>query len=269
MDPIAPLTNPSDVLDTTAKFFRLLEREGVEWAHYRLPIDSKEARSNLAEYLKRGCPDLTEDAALAAMPTAIPPQWERARAIMGTNMFGLEEAIRHFGVRPQQQELEALVTIPFSEEVLTACRETHILVAVFPFSILVIRNKVAKKKLFWKTDWYNNQAFAKERGEVGWHLVRKIPVENSTSKTWPEQQALLTETEETPKARIMVYTIIGHFLATGERLFERIYVRCSDLDSDGLRVCVGCFDADGLLVVYHWFDDRDDCIGVASARKPA
>ncbi|MEK7150715.1 MAG: hypothetical protein AAB783_00750 [Patescibacteria group bacterium] len=266
MESIATL-NPSDVLDTTAKFFRLLEREGVEWTHYRLPIDSKEARGNLAEYLKRGCPDLTADPVPVAMPTAIPPQWERARAIMGTNMFGLEEAIRHFGVRPSQQELEALVTIPFSEEVLTACRETHVLVVIFPFSILEIRSKVARK-LFWKTDWYNNQAFAKEHGEVGWHLIRKTPIDNSTSKTWPEQQALLVETEETPKARVMVYTIIGHFLATGERLFERIYVRCVDLDSDGSRVYVGSFDAGGLYVDdIVWDGHRYGGIGVASARK--
>ena len=46
----------------------------------------------------------------------------------------------------------------------------------------------------------------------------------------------------------MVYTIIGHYLATGERLFEHIYVRTSSVDSGGRRVGVGRFDSRGLDV---------------------
>ncbi len=41
---------------------------------------------------------------------------------------------------------------------------------------------------------------------------------------------------------------MGHFLATSERLFEEIHVRCSDIDSKGGRVTVGNFDAEGLCV---------------------
>jgi len=58
-----------------------------------------------------------------------------------------------------------------------------------------------------------------------------------------------------------------HFLATGERLFEKIYVRCSDVDSDGDRVLVGLFDSGGLYVYYRWVDRRGGYVGVASARK--
>ena len=65
----------------------------------------------------------------------------------------------------------------------------------------------------------------------------------------------------------MVYTIIGHFLATGERLFEDIYVRCSDVDSVGYRVVVGGFGSNGLGVDGHWDDCRGGGVGVASARK--
>ncbi len=52
--PIATL-NPSNVLDTVAKLFRVLEKEGVEWPHYQRPINFRVARQNLAEYLKFGC----------------------------------------------------------------------------------------------------------------------------------------------------------------------------------------------------------------------
>ena len=175
---------------------------------------------------------------------------KRTREIMGRNFFGVEEAITHFGVNPSKQQTAYLAEVPFSEEVLVSCKDTHILVAVFPLSILDVRGKVDKKLFYSHEDaWYNKQAFAKEKGEIGWQLVRKTPVENSINKTWNDQQALLSKDDETPKAGCLVYTIIGHFLATGERLFESIYVRCSDLDSDGYRVVVGYFDADGLFVI--------------------
>ncbi|MEK7193431.1 MAG: hypothetical protein AAB652_01435 [Patescibacteria group bacterium] len=194
---------------------------------------------------------------------------KRAREIMGRNMFGVEEAITHFGVTPSRQQIAGLSEIPWSVATLERAKETHVLVAVFPLSILEIRGKVATQasRLFYDQDWYNKQAFAKEKDETEWKLVRKTPVANSTSKTWPEQQALLATNEETPTARVMVYTIIGHFLATGERLFKKIYVRCSDVGSDGYRVRVGHFDSDGLHVAYLWVGFRNDDIGVSAARK--
>ena len=151
---------------------------------------------------------------------------------------------------------------------LTACKDTHVLVAVFPLTILEVRGKV-ERKLFYSHDdaWYNTQAFANEKAGMGWHLIRKIPVENSLSKNWKEQQALLSKDEETPKASVLVYTIIGHFLANGERLFEKVYVRTSSLDSGGDRVFVGDFWSGGLIVSNWDDDDRDDDIGVSAGRK--
>lgn len=192
-----------------------------------------------------------------------------AREIMGKNYFGIEEAIKHFGVNPTKQQLAYLAEVPFSEETLVASKDTHVLVAVFPLSLLDVRG-IAKKSaqtLFYNQDWYDKQAFAKNKSEVGWQLVRKVPVANSTSKTWNDQQALLSKDEETPTARIVVYTMIGHFLATGERLFENLYVRCVDLDSDGYRVYVGHFGANGLYVDRWVDDDRVGDFGVSSVRK--
>jgi hypothetical protein len=194
---------------------------------------------------------------------------KKAREIMGTNMFGIEDAIKHFGVNPSKAQLAALGEVPFSEETLEACKATHVLVAVFPMSILDIRAKVKGElwQAFYDQSWYNKEAFAKDRGEIGWHLIRKTPVENSTNKTWNDQQVLLGKDDETPKAQVMVYTIIGHYKATNERLFEKVWVRCSDLTSDGARVHVGHFGAKGLYVSYYWDGDRDDDLGLASARK--
>ena len=192
---------------------------------------------------------------------------KRAREIMDTNMFGVEEAIQHFGVNPSKQQLAVLAEVPFSEAVLEQCKETHILVAVFPMSILDIRGKVAKQSLFYEQDWYNKEAFAKGGGVTEWQLVRKTPVENSTGRNLDEQQALLSDNEETPSSRVMIYTIIGHFKATGERLSENIWVRCSDLVSDGYRVYVGCFDQYGLGIAHDWVNGRYDRLGLTSSLK--
>lgn len=193
-----------------------------------------------------------------------------AREIMSKNFFGIEEAIKHFGVNATKQQLAYLSEVPFSEEVLTSCKDTHILVAVFPLSILDIRGIVKKQSdqtLFYSQDWYDKEAFAKDKGEVGWQLVRKEPIVNSTSKTWNDQQALLSKDEEMPTARIVVYAMIGHFLATEERLFEKIYVRCVDLDPLGRSVGVGRFGSRGLDVSRWHDDDRHDNLGVSGARK--
>ncbi len=194
---------------------------------------------------------------------------KRAREIMGKNFFGVEEAIQHFKVNPSKQQLAALSEVPFTEAIFEECKNTHVLVAVFPLSILEIRGKVPdNQRLFNNQDSYNKEFFAKDNGEEAeWQLVLKTPINNSTNKNWDEQQALLAKNEETPTARVMVYTIIGHYLATGERLFENVYIRCSNVDSDGDRVYVGDFDSSGLRVDSYWDGLRDGYVGLASARK--
>ncbi len=198
--------------------------------------------------------------------SSLNPQWLRAREIMGKNFFGIEEAIQYFGVKPTRQQTLALSEIPFSKDVLQKAKDTHILVAVFPLSILEIRKKV-DSELFYDQSWYDKESFAEECGEVSWQLVRKTPVDNSISKGWKEQLSLVGEDDEVPSARVMVYTIIGHYLATGERLFEHIYVRTSSVDSGGDRVDVGGFGSSGLLVSNFWDGYRCGGIGVSSARK--
>lgn len=192
-----------------------------------------------------------------------------AAKIMGKNFFGPADAVGHFGLNPTQGQLAMLATVPFTEKELREKKDTHILVAIFPLSILEIREKVvAKGNVFYGQSWYNrSQAFAENKGEVGWKLVRKTEVPNSISKTYTEQEALLSDKDEVSTAQVVVYTMVGHYLKSGERLFERIYVRTSDLASDGRRVDVGDFDGGG-LVVFGWLDGgRRSSLGLASARK--
>jgi hypothetical protein len=189
----------------------------------------------------------------------------RARDIMGRNMFGVEEASKHFGVNPSTQELAYLAAIPFSEDTLTACRYSHILIAVFPLSILDIRSRV-DRSLFSSTDFdiiksrdlyredilLNEQKFAKDHGTNGWYLVRKDSVPDSVGLSWSSQRRCLGINNKVPSARVLIYTIVGYYLSTGVRLFTALpHVRCSDRLSFGHGV-----------VVSNWMEG--DLIGVAS-----
>lgn len=191
---------------------------------------------------------------------------KRAKEIMGENYLGPEDAMKHFGVSFTDKELVQLREIPFTEAELEACKKTHILFAGYPLSILDIRNKA--KHLFYNQGWYDNQAFAKnEKVNLQWYLIRKDEVPSSTSKTWQQQQSLLTDNETTPRASEVIYMVMLYCLVIGKRLFGNMYVRCSDLGSGGRRVYVGYFDSGGLYV----FSGSGDCcggyLGLVAARK--
>ena len=229
--------------------------EKAEIAVDRINADPEVFAGRLATYALNG----------GVEPT---PIQQKARKIMGKNFFGVEEAIKYFGINPSRRQLAMLSEIPFPESVLEQCKDSHVLVAVFPISILEIRGKVERKLFYGHEDsWYNNQDFAKERGELGWQLICKTPVENSFSKNWEEQLALLPKEDEVPTAQQVTYTVIGHYLNTGERLFERTYVRTSSLDSYGSRVDLGHFDSDGLLVSSYSDHEHYSDLGLVSSRK--
>lgn len=247
---------PSQVLGRVNECVRRLLEAGLTFDVLQKPIDDPEARRRLVEFWNAGC-----DVPLSTSQV-------RAREIMWNNMFGVEDAIKHFGVSPTERDLATLSRIPFSEKTLKECRDTHILVAIFPLSILEIRDK-SKQKLFFSHEdaWYNERVFAKDKGRAEWQLVRKTPVPNSTSKNWQKQQDLLTNNEEVPNPRVMVYTTIGHFLATDERLFESDSARTSYALSDVDRILIGGFDSDGLRIFSYWDNYCGGSVGLSAARK--
>ena len=156
------------------------------------------------------------------------PSQKRAREIMGKNFFGVKEAINFFGVSPTKEQLVALAEIHSPETLFEQYKDTHILVAVFPLSIHKIRKAV---KCRGRGLFHYGAFFPSTHSDgcdgVGWRLVRKTPVDNSRRKSYDEQKTLLGSLEYVPSLQLMVYTIIGHFLSTGEWLFNRQNVRVS------------------------------------------
>lgn len=181
--------------------------------------------------------------------TSLNPQWLHAREIMGKNFFGVEEGMRYFGVNPLERKffldhLAVLAEIPFTEFELGRCKDTHILAAVFPSSILDLRGWVERGLFLDHEDaWYSALVFAKKREGSKWCLFPKTALSEVEESEWSPRAA--------------TYIIIGHFLATGERLYETTWARCFGY------IAVGHFGMGGLDFASNWPDDRNDMRRIA------
>jgi len=271
MDTIAPLANASDTLDTFAKYVRVMERAGVNFNQFTLPINSRTARRNLADFLKAGCPKLTIKADGTA-PSADMTCYKLASAVLGEDFISPEEVAKSRGgvVYTDDQLAQFGDTVP-SQEVLEWCRDNGYMVVAGPnrpMSMLEIRDIRSDYFYSQKGGWYAEQAFARsDKADTRWIMLRKKPVPESTSKNWNEQQTLLGNDEETPNVAEVVWCVTTYKAVRNIYLRSSIYVRTSSLVSDGSHVGIGLFDAEGLHV-NGWHDDnRCDDIGLASARK--
>jgi hypothetical protein len=182
---------------------------------------------------------------------------------MGKNFLGLKEVQKGFGIMPLADQY---ATVPFAEETIAQCKDTHVLVAGAALSVNDIR-RIAHSD-FYDTDWYDHESFASDKKvSVRWYLLRKEPVPESRSTTYDEQTALLWE-EEVPFACEVTYMVILYRLTHRECLLSDVCVRCQDKESGGVRVNVGNFDSEGFLLSYYWDDHRADRLGLASSVPP-
>lgn len=190
---------------------------------------------------------------------------KRAEEIMKGNFFGVPDAIEYFGIRPTEEQVKILSEIPFSEEILKECKDTHVLAAIFPLSIIKIIEG-AGSDLFYGDNCYDGEDFFGREGELEWRLISKIPVGIPSLRSYKKRIRPICDNGSEPTAQAMVYTIIGHYLKTGETLFENVYVRTSSTDSGGFRVYAGFFASGGLLVRCRW--NKEIVVPMLATRLP-
>lgn len=260
------------VLDTVAKFHRLLKKEGVTMEHISGPNNSVVKRRNLAEYLQKGCPRVNDNGEVVT--NQLPEGHELARLILGDDCITPEEVATAYGVSYTDEQLEHFAdTLPDTQTILWLRANGYMLIAGPPTELNLLQVRELENQLFYsKTEgWYakDNQKFAKSDvvSACEWLAIRKEEVPNSFSKTWNEQQDLITEVEHIPNAPEVSYAVTAYYKVRGIYLLRGKYVRTSSVSADGGHVHVGCFDEDGLSVYYCWDVRRDDSIGVSSARK--
>lgn len=154
----------------------------------------------------------------------------RARSIMGKDFFGPEEAVKHFRAKWTREQLDILATVPFSEEVLTIRKGTHVLMAGHPLSI---GDMIARYRARFHTgptvtmSLYEDRHLypaLQERVGLCWYLISKTALDGTNGKSWEQQMALIdAEKEFSPRACVLAYAMLGHLLSTGERMFEPYY----------------------------------------------
>lgn len=131
-------------------------------------------------------------------------------------------------------------------------------------------NEVRQKypDCFYKQIWYNKERFANENPEAGEY---EFYFDNIFKNQTYQEQALSLQIQgngfDFPHPAVLAEALCIYFKETGERLMSDVYSRTSLLDSDGDRVSVGGFDADGLYVGRYWDDGRNSGLGVSASRK--
>jgi len=268
-----PNPTPSGVLGTVAKLIRLTEKEDVKWSHWQYPTNNVTARRNLAEYLLRGCPKLNDNGEVVT--NQLSEGHELARLILGDDYITLEEVANAYGVSYTDEQMEHFVdTLPDMQTILWLRANGYMLIAGMPTEMNLLQVRKLNSQLFYsKTKgWYaeDNEKFAQDDTvKVGeWLMIRKEVVPNSFSKTWGEQQDLITEVEHIPNATEVSYAVTTYYKVRGIYLLCGRYARTSSVDADGDPVHVGDFDRVGLYVNGYWDDLRySSRLGVSSARK--
>ena len=262
------IANPTAVLDTFTKFFRLIFKQGVKMEHINAPNNSVAKRKNLAEYLKMGCPKVNNDGEV------VTPQLPECRLILGDGFLSVEEVARVYGWSYSDEQLEHFTeTLPDFEELMWLRSNGYMLVAGPPTEINLLEVRDLDNQLFYsKTEgWYaeDKHKFSREdKVPAGqWLKIRKDEVPNSFNKNLSEQQELVTEEEYVPNAPTVSYAVTAYYKVRGVYLLRGKYVRTSSVDADGHRVFVGDFNEDGLFVNHCWDGSRDGDLGVSSARK--
>ena len=95
--------------------------------------------------------------------------------------------------------------VPWTRETLESVKETHVLVAVLPFSIMDLWRMLGNE-LFCDCqgeEWFKGKRYAEMREAPAWHLVRKDAVPNSASRSWAEQRARPAEHCASHRVRCM------------------------------------------------------------------
>lgn len=178
------------------------------------------------------------------------PSQKRAKEIMGRNMLEVKEVVECLGLNPDNNQLLALGQVPFSEDILEKCKNTHILVPIFPLSIKNIMD-LTRQTFHERTLWHEHYMFEEETGFPEWQLICKTLAPKSLNQTWKKQLAHLGKKEEVPSAIVMVSALISYYLITGERLFENAIGRTSTFGHRGgpaPQLNVGPFPPEGLKV---------------------
>jgi hypothetical protein len=140
--------------------------------------------------------------------------------------------------------------IPFSEEVLAAHSQTHLLIYTpAGFTINSLREQFGmdpakNEPCFYNQDWYVGEDFAaKETTDGAWHLLPLVVREEWRAKRPEDIETALVSEERFPTAVTCAFAFFAYWFATGgKKLWVHDFVWCSDRDHNNDRIYVGRYE---------------------------
>lgn len=247
------------------KFIGALEAEGLTPAHAESVASNPHTAEDIVALLE-GKATLCFNELPTASPKSNTTCLAQAKAIMQQNYHDPAKWASKCKFRLSKAHKEIFSTVPTDESVLWHYSQQSLLIPILPLSIMQLHTR--HNALFFSKDdpWFATELFANEKPEAGWMLFSIDIISNSTSKTFAQQEAMLSEGESIATAAQLCQALICHAVLIGERLMSTIYARTNSIDSSGRRVNLGRFGEDG-LGVGHWRSSASSDVGLSSSRK--
>ena len=254
---------------------KVLQDNGVTPAHLARLRGEPDYAKRVAEFMLRGGLEGSVHQKLA-------------RAVLGKNLFGVEEWASLYSAHLTQKQLREVSEFPWDGNVLNApcpfvkgktVKETHFAFLGLekwngrPLTIVKLQelhpaNGQPRFYSYTPAAWYSKEKFATDvTMKLRWYLLLKDIVPNSENMMFDDQKAMLPKEYEVPSAVAEIAKDLLVFKKTGVYANPSRYARTEDVSSGGDRVGAGYCAAGGVNVAYRGDDYRDDFIGVGASRK--
>lgn len=198
---------------------------------------------------------------------------ERAKAIMGDRMFGVDDAEKHIFHTMTEAQRDALLVVPYTEETLRLHKDHSVLVAVPDLSLADLMSLVRMSRTLLPHVYVNQtstkipEPLLRSHNGAGWFLIMEAEYFRlDTFFGQPLSRQHAPSKYSRVYANAIVYATIVWRMETGRFLNSpELQLRCYD-GHDGRHVAIDGGGAAGLRLSY--LDDRiaDPKVGLALAR---
>ncbi len=255
------------VLDTVAKFFHVMDKEGAPLETFHRPLQNREARQNLARFLRAGCPFFNDTG-----DHSIRSQSDVARFLLGDDFITPDAITCVTGITYSDKQRKKLFScLPNRKDIAWCLANNCILLPSPPEAMSLEQIRDRRRELFCggKDGLYSDQRLMEnEKTEAAkWFAFRMCGAPDSRDRTWKEQFSLAVGVELVPNVAEVCWALIVYREVRNIYLLSTTLLRTSSIDSRGTRACVGNFYSDSLSILGLTDNHKSFNLGVAAARK--
>ncbi len=197
---------------------------------------------------------------------------QNASEILGADFVTCEEIMAVSKISYTQDQILALAESLPPVDTLRWCRENDYALIPAPPTAMSLIDLWKIKFICLTTNngaWYyfDRPLCREEKTGSGWLMIKKTPVLSSESKTWDDQNRLLSEVEVVPNTVELSWLIFTYLKVRDIRLFEDGFVRTSSSPSEGSHTETGEFKTQELSVNLLHDDCHHKDLRVSAKRK--